>query len=72
MKFIEFTVFIARVSFEVYRNTKQHHRLFLHKKVDLCLGPLLKSYDIPQTFSFAVESDGDTSDDSIGLSGDDS
>ena len=74
MKYIEFTVFIARVSHEVYEKTKQKHKLGLHQKVEACLGPLLKSADLPQLFSFAGEDSSDeglSDDESMEASGDD-
>ena len=74
MRYIEFLVFIARVSHEVYKGTKQEHKLALHQKIDACLGPLLGTADCNKMFSFKQdqESDEDESGLDVGLSDDDS
>ena len=64
MKYVEFLVFIARVSHEVYIKTKQEH-LGLHLKIDAVLGKLLESQYLTKTFTFKAE-DGEGSADEAG------
>jgi hypothetical protein len=61
MKYVEFLVFISRVSHEVYMKTKQEHQ-GLHTKIDNVLTKLLETAFLTKTFTFKaadeVESDG--------------
>ena len=54
MKYVEFLVFIARISHEVYKGTKQESQL-LHLKIDKCLTPLLGYVQLEKQFSFKAE-----------------
>jgi len=50
MKYVEFTVFIARVSHEAYKASKNEDWP-LHIKVDKCLVPLLDYLDLKKMFN---------------------
>ena len=69
MKYVEFIVFIARISFEIFQGTK-NESLLLHLKIDKILGPLLgiPPLYLAKLFTFKEEleedeesSDGDSS-----------
>jgi len=51
MKYVEFIVFIARLSFEVYKGSKQE-TIGLHLKCDKVLPPLLDTVNVAIIFSF--------------------
>ena len=52
MRYVEFLVFISRISFEVYQEHK-NHGWRLHLKIDKVLTAILESHYIPKLFSFA-------------------
>ena len=58
MSYVEFIVFIARVSHESYKGSKNEDKLMLHQKIDNCLGPLLSFIGAEKQFSFKQEGDG--------------
>ena len=72
MKYVEFLVFIARVSHEVYLKGKEEH-IGLHLKIDNVLGKLLETQFIQKAFTFKVEeenSDEGGDDDEMGMGSD--
>ena len=54
MKYVEFLVFICRVSHEIYIGTKQED-IGLHLKIDAVLDPLLSQIGMKKQFTFKVE-----------------
>ena len=60
MKYVEFTVFISRVSHEAYKGTSKAD-LPLHIKIDKCLGPLLEFRDLTAMFRVPDAEDADES-----------
>mmetsp|Transcript_25236 Transcript_25236/g.39053 ORF Transcript_25236/g.39053 Transcript_25236/m.39053 type:complete len:270 (-) Transcript_25236:87-896(-) len=56
MKYVEFLVFIARISHEVFKGTKKEKK-GLHLKIDKLLEPLLDTVYTSRIFSFKEESE---------------
>ena len=63
MKYVEFIVFIARLAFEIFKNTKQE-TFGLHVKCDKVLPPLLDTVGAVPIFSFKEDDAEDESSDS--------
>ena len=62
MKYVEFIVFIARLAYEIYKDTKQEG-IGLHLKCDKTLPPLLDTVNATIVFSFKEDdADGESSD----------
>lgn len=54
MKYVEFIVFIARVSFEVFKKTR-HENLALHYKIDKVLRPMLGTIFVEPILTYKDE-----------------
>jgi len=63
MKYVEFIVFIARLSYEIYKGTKQEG-IGLHLKSDKVLPPLLDTVNAAIVFSFKEDDADEESSDS--------
>ena len=63
MKYVEFIVFIARLAYEIYRDTKQEG-IGLHLKCDKTLPPLLETVGATIVFSFKEDDADEESSDS--------
>lgn len=51
MKYVEFQIFVCRISSELYQGTKQEE-MGLHHKIDIVLEALLGIYNLKKLFTF--------------------